>query len=189
MTILLAIWGAALSTVLACVSFYDRYVKHTGRLKIVIERFKGYWQLNFTCPVRWIHAENLPRDSAGQLDISEFDNIICFSIINMIDVPVEVRFAEVVWKKGWRQKDHHLLHGENRPLGTKLSTRHAVCVYAICESSISNGSYLFEKPAFPCDFYLEIETAVGKRFRSKPFVVDEIHEESFEDEPKTPPPV
>jgi hypothetical protein len=45
MTLFLAIWGALISTLLGCLALYDRYIKRTGQVRIILEVFNGYWDL------------------------------------------------------------------------------------------------------------------------------------------------
>ena len=177
MTIILAIWGALLSTVLGCLTLYDRYIKRTGRVRIAIEKFNGYWEFDFTRPVRRLDGDRIPTYDDGQPDVSAFDSVYCFKIFNTSDTPVEIRFAQVYLRMGYRRRAHLWL--DHRPLGDKLVGRHDYCVYAVCESVIANGHYFHDKPCFPAKCYLEVTTTTGRRFRSKCFYVDDVFEEEL----------
>jgi hypothetical protein len=64
-------------------------------------------------------------------------------------------------------------------MGDKLIGLRDYCVYAICESNISNVFFFTKNPpSFPAQCYLEIQTTTGKIFRSKTFRVDEIFEDN-----------
>jgi hypothetical protein len=179
MTIVLAVWGAALSTLLGCLTLYDRYIKHTGRVRIVIEQFSGHWELDFTRPVRRLDGDRIPKDAHGQPDVSPFDDVFCFQVINISDAPVEIRFAEIFLRIGRRSAHLYLDH---KPLGDKLAGRHDYCVYVVCESSIANGWFFHDKPSFPAKCYLKVTTTTGREFRSELFVADEVFEEELGDD-------
>jgi len=180
MTVFLAVWGAALSTILACLTLYDRYIKHTGRVRIKTEGFNGYWVLDFTRRVRRLDGDRIPHDKYGQPDVSPFDTVFCFQVINTSDSPVEIRFASILVKLGFRRYTEPYLG--HKPLGDKLPGRHDYCVYAVCESNIVNGWFSHDKPSFPTKCYLEVETTTGRVFRSKSFKVDTVFEQYTDDD-------